>query len=710
MAKLEEYNKGSKKLSNVSYFTCVDENGNTVNIPITEISNITSANDGRITVLQNKTQYNQVDGTVSIDYINMDNDVDVNSNSLLNVVGLGFDNGQIISWNSSFHTLNIPTGLGSTLQVGQEFYFLIYNNTGSLIPNGTIVKPTGATLVGSEVIPTVILAKADKHDTCSGTLFLVTSDIEDGSVGVGLRTGRASGINTTGISAGAALFLSPDTAGAFTDTRPEFPNYALSIGGALKIGADGEVAINFTNSIYDTFNDAWDGCFRESIAFTISSDGVTVTGSLERNGGGDLTMAFSDGFTTLDCTPAKTVTLTAGTDTIPQMNYVYIPYSTKTLTASTAGFPDGTQHIKVADVLVSSATYVQNDYPLSNRNWNDHVKKEGDNGHLLHISERIRQGAAEWDDGVEGTCTVSAPTNSDVYVSVTAGHVYQLHRQTFLAQDTSVSDHVHVLNHNTTPYLEVSNLNSLTSDASGTTLANRSFSFVLWGVQNRSGTPSLLMINLPNGSYLKNNPDQAVADASGYSDYTIPKNFKGKGFLIARFTFVLASNGLDWTLYNTEDLRGKIPNSTAGGGSGGGGGVSSFDALLDTPSSKLGSEKYHVRVDSTGTSLEYVAIPAVETTTGSGIIDLSDGRTFHRTIATGTSFEIQNEEVCNFKIFMAATGAVSVASTLFTHATKSIVVISKYDTINSSFPLMIDCSILFQDATFIYVAYEIKQQ
>lgn len=71
---------------------------------------------------------------------------------------------------------------------------------------------------------------------------------------------------------------------------------------------------------------------------------------------------------------------------------------------------------------------------------------------------------------------------------------------------------------------------------------------------------------------------------------------------------------------------------------------------------------------------------------------------------------MQNEEVCEFYIYMNATGAVSIADPLFTHATKNIVVISKYSTINSSYKVLIKCNILYVDGTDIHVAYEVKQQ
>jgi hypothetical protein len=570
---------------------------NTHNQIDTHISS--TSNPHSVTLEQARTILNQLSGNI-----------DFNNNDIDNLKALGFQSGQDITWNSDFYTLNIPTGLGPILQIGQEFYFVIYNDTGVQIDNGLIVKPVSATVVGSEVIPTVILAKADSFETCEGTLMVVTGDIPNGSVGFGTITGRVSDVDTSGLTVGDDLFLSATVAGGFTNVQPQFPNYALSLGGVLKVDAlAGQIAVNFTNKVEDTFNNAWDGAFRETMDFTVSSNGTTITGSLEQNGGGDLTMIFSDGFSTLDCTPAATITLTPGTDTAPVMNYVYIPISTKVLTVSTSGFPTD-EHIKVADLFLRSALTTQTDDALVNRNWNDHVKTVADNGHLLHITEKLRQLEAQWDNGTEGTCTVGGGTTVDF--TVTSGNVYQLHKQSFPSFDTSTGDDIHVPNHFTTPYFTTTNPEDLTADASGNSLNNTAYSWVLWGVQNKSGEASHIMINLPTDTYSKNTPDDAVNDPFNYSVYEIPSAFKGKGFLIARFTFI--NNGGTISLYDTEDLRGKIPNTTAGGGAGGSG-ITTFLGLTDTPSSYTGQSGKIPAVNVGETALEFITAGSGDMTT-----------------------------------------------------------------------------------------------
>ncbi|GAJ08425.1 unnamed protein product, partial [marine sediment metagenome] len=221
-------------------------------------------------------------------------------------------------------------------------------------------------------------------------------------------------------------------------------------------------------------------------------------------------------------------------------------------------------------------------------------------GHLSHVAERIRQIASAWDSGAEVSVTIGG--GDEVWISNTSGVVYQMHRQTFPALDMETGDDIHVVNDDTEAYVTVTNLADITTDASGDSLVNSSFSVVIWGVANKSGEASHIMANMPLGTYSKNFPEYSVIDASANSVYTIPKSFQGVGFLMARLTFV--NSGGTWSLYDNQDLRGTYPNTTAGGSSGGSG-ATTFAALTDTPSSYVGEGGKFVQVASGETALEF---------------------------------------------------------------------------------------------------------
>ncbi|GAH05943.1 unnamed protein product, partial [marine sediment metagenome] len=64
-------------------------------------------------------------------------------------------------WNPDEYALNIDTGQGPVLQAGQEFWIVIYNNTGVQIDNLDVLRPVGAALVGGVIFPTFELAQSN---------------------------------------------------------------------------------------------------------------------------------------------------------------------------------------------------------------------------------------------------------------------------------------------------------------------------------------------------------------------------------------------------------------------------------------------------------------------------------------------------------------------------------------------------------------------
>lgn len=561
-----------------------------------------------------------------------------------------------VHWNSIYNTLDLHTGYGSILQVGQEIHIKVYNDTGAEISDGTAVYPTGS----YNGIPTIGKAITDTHETVAADYGITTSTIANNDYGFVTWFGKVRGIDTSSLVLGAPAYISSTVAGELTATRPSFPSYAIQIGIVFKVDpTEGEIFVTSRDDIYNTLQNFWNGVFRESFDFLVTSNGTTITGSLSpSNGHDDMTMIFSDGFTMLDTNPAATITLTPGTSTVPQINYVYIPKSTKVLTVSTSDWTTE-EHIKVATILLRDAATTQTDGALRNQNWNDHIQDTTTNqGHLSHIGQRIRALQAEWDTGAEASLT-GTPTN--LYVSNTSGKVYQMHLQTFPALDMATGDDIHIVNDSVSPYRTTTNLNDITDDSEGNTLNNKWFSLVIWGVANKTGESSHIMCNLPSGSYLTE--VDAVNDVEGYSNYTIPKVFKGTGFLIARFT--IRKQSANFT-YNSgvgyQDLRGFIPNSTAGSGAGSSG-ITTFTGLTDTPSSYTSNANKLVAVNATETALEFIKDikldSITEFTLDAGVIvenvTLKDGGI---TLGTGATVDTIETTLTNDDTHLPTSGAV----------------------------------------------------
>jgi len=318
------------------------------------------------------------------------------------------------------------------------------------------------------------------------------------------------------------------------------------------------------------YADFFNGTFLEAFDATTTSDGSIVTLNLQDKATNNaLTMRFSDGDGTL-VTPTSTA-LTAGTDASPTENYVYILKTTDALTVSTSDWP-ATEHIKVAYLLVPSATFVQNTGVYLNQNWNDGAMGSTNQGHLSHITEQLRLSGAVYHSGVDGngdssTYVVRTDAAPDtVTLKSTAGVVFQMHRQAYPAQDTSGSDIFTVVNENGNAHATGTDLYNFLSDADGDSMSNNYYNLVLWGSANKTGSLSPIKINLPTCSY--NKLADAKQDTSGCDVFTIPDAFlreSSTGFLIARLTMDHTAAGQDLELNSTVDLRGLTPAGATGG-------------------------------------------------------------------------------------------------------------------------------------------------
>lgn len=110
-----------------------------------------------------------------------------------------------------------------SLQIGQENWYRVNNNSGSSIANGAAVKITGATAG----LPTIALIQSNVADVCAG---LATETIANGAIGYVTSGGLVRGIDTSAFSAGVTLYVSSATPGALTATAPAAPNYRIRIG------------------------------------------------------------------------------------------------------------------------------------------------------------------------------------------------------------------------------------------------------------------------------------------------------------------------------------------------------------------------------------------------------------------------------------------------------------------------------------------------
>lgn len=237
-----------------------------------------------------------------------------------------------LQWDDGNGTLQVGLKGGNVnLQVGQEIVALCYNDSGVALTDGQIVYISGAQ--GNRVAVKLALATTD--GSSAGTLGMVTESIAIGAEGFVTILGTVNKLNTTGLTEGAILYLSPTTAGAYTQTKPVAPQHTVTIGyvervhatvGSIYIKVDNGYELDELHNVkitsptggqllaYDETNQYW-----KNINLT---DGTAI--SITETTGGSITIANTGvtsavagtGISVSGATGAVTVTNTAPDQTV----------------------------------------------------------------------------------------------------------------------------------------------------------------------------------------------------------------------------------------------------------------------------------------------------------------------------------------------------------------------------------------------------------
>lgn len=112
------------------------------------------------------------------------------------------------------------------LQIGQEAWIRVRNDTGSTIANGVPVYISGTHASG---LPQIAPAQANAAATviCAG---LATESIANNTIGYVTSIGLVRNMDTSAFAAGATVFVSAAAPGALTSTAPSAPNYRFRVG------------------------------------------------------------------------------------------------------------------------------------------------------------------------------------------------------------------------------------------------------------------------------------------------------------------------------------------------------------------------------------------------------------------------------------------------------------------------------------------------
>jgi cytoskeletal protein CcmA (bactofilin family) len=156
-----------------------------------------------------------------------------------------------------------------TLQVGQEEWVRVYNNSGSTITDGTPVYANGA--FGES--PTILPADATTEAKAK-VLGLATHSIENASYGYVTVRGLVSSLDTSGLTAGSPVHLASD--GSLQNSAPTYPYFPTEIGICIVSDAsNGYIYVHTQEQSFESFR----------VSGNSHLDGnLTVDGDLTVNG------------------------------------------------------------------------------------------------------------------------------------------------------------------------------------------------------------------------------------------------------------------------------------------------------------------------------------------------------------------------------------------------------------------------------------------
>ena len=186
-----------------------------------------------------------------------------------------------IGWNVVDETLDIGMEYGVVQQVGEEVYARVRNETGSTIPNGTVVGFAGAGPFALKVAPYL----ADGSQPSLYILGVMTHDLPDsGDKGYCTVWGFVRDVDTSAFSVGDVLYASPTVAGGFTNVKPTAPNNVIPLAAVVQVGTtDGVIFVRPTieqSQDYGRFNKT----DNQSAASSNTAYAILLTGTEIANG------------------------------------------------------------------------------------------------------------------------------------------------------------------------------------------------------------------------------------------------------------------------------------------------------------------------------------------------------------------------------------------------------------------------------------------
>jgi hypothetical protein len=126
-------------------------------------------------------------------------------------------------------------------EFNDKTFIRIFNDTGDSLDKGAVVYINGS---HNQNVANVALAKSDSSTTMPA-IGVVYATVSNGGEGLAITYGRASGVNTDGISVGETVYVSNTTAGGIIGTKPynTLPHLIQNLGVCVKEGSNGSIFV-----------------------------------------------------------------------------------------------------------------------------------------------------------------------------------------------------------------------------------------------------------------------------------------------------------------------------------------------------------------------------------------------------------------------------------------------------------------------------------
>jgi hypothetical protein len=142
--------------------------------------------------------------------------------------------GQIV-WSQDDGTIDVGLNSNVVMQVGQEEFWFVKNQTGSTIPKGSAVRAAGTLGASGRILAAPMVA--DGSVPPRFFLGIAAEDILDGGEGYVTTFGKIRQLNTSSFTEGAVLWCNPAVAGGLTSTEPAAPNLKLAVAFVVRSNA-----------------------------------------------------------------------------------------------------------------------------------------------------------------------------------------------------------------------------------------------------------------------------------------------------------------------------------------------------------------------------------------------------------------------------------------------------------------------------------------